>query len=165
MRYLWDALKTSPEKHLLRDVFETWWRGHKKDIFFEMHVLKTSQKRRLFWDVSERSFRCLSQWRYVWDISKTPYAGWEQAFRNKQKWLNKELIIWSRLPGKMPACLMGQPCKMINFFCKKISDCIETSQSAFYTPSQLGKRTSPLQKMPVKVGQPVLGLHIFRKPA
>ena len=128
-------------------------------------VLKTSQKRCLFWDVSERSFRCLSQWRYVWDISKTPYAGWEQAFRNKQKWLNKELIIWSGLPGKKAACLMGQPCKMINFFCKKISDCIETSQSAFYTPSQLGKRTSPLQKMPVKVGQPVLGLHIFRKPA
>ena len=31
------------------------------------------------------------------------------AFWNKQKWLNKELIIWSRLPGKKAACLMGQP--------------------------------------------------------
>ena len=39
-------------------------------------VLKTSQKRRLFWDVSERSLRCLSQWRSVWDISKTSHAGW-----------------------------------------------------------------------------------------
>ena len=39
-------------------------------------VLKTSQKRRLFWDVSERYLRCLSQWRSVWDISKTSHAGW-----------------------------------------------------------------------------------------
>ena len=37
---------------------------------------KTSQKRRLFWDVSERSLRCLSQWRSFWDISETSHAGW-----------------------------------------------------------------------------------------
>ena len=39
-------------------------------------VLKTSQKRRLFWDVSERCLGCLSQWRSVWDISKTFHADW-----------------------------------------------------------------------------------------
>ena len=31
------------------------------------------------------------------------------AFWNKQKWLNKELIIWSRLPSKKAAYLVRQP--------------------------------------------------------
>ena len=39
-------------------------------------VLKTSQKSRLFWNVSERSLRCLSQWRSDWDLSETSHAGW-----------------------------------------------------------------------------------------
>ena len=63
------------------------------------NVWKTSQKRRLFWDVSERSLRCLSQWRSVWDISKTSHAGWEGFWRlsstletsNKSVWSN---ILW-----------------------------------------------------------------------
>ena len=39
-------------------------------------VLKTSQKRHLFWDVSERSLRYISQWRSDWDLSETSHAGW-----------------------------------------------------------------------------------------
>ena len=35
-----------------------------------------SQKRRLFWDISERSWSGLSQWRFDWYISKTSHAGW-----------------------------------------------------------------------------------------
>ena len=34
---------------------------------------------------------------------------WKIAFWNKQKWLNRELIIWSEFSGKIAACLMGQP--------------------------------------------------------
>ena len=49
-------------------------------------VLKTSQKRRLFWDVSERSLRCLSQWRSVWDISKNSHVGWDT-------WIDKSLSL------------------------------------------------------------------------
>ena len=82
-------------KILPRDVFETSQRRHGKDIFFEIcsrrlkdvtqktsflrcfwDVLKTSQKRHLFWDVSERSLRYLSQWRSDWDLSETSHAGW-----------------------------------------------------------------------------------------
>ena len=43
-------------------------------------VLKTSQKRSIFWDVSRRSLRCqrcLSQWRSDWDLSETSNSGWE----------------------------------------------------------------------------------------
>ena len=40
-------------------------------------VLKTSQKRYLFWDVSERSLRYLSQWRSDTDLSETSHAGWD----------------------------------------------------------------------------------------
>ena len=40
-------------------------------------VLKKSQKTRLFGDVSERSLRCLSQWRSDWDLSETFHAGWD----------------------------------------------------------------------------------------
>ena len=42
---------------------------------------------------------------------------------------------------------------------------MEPSQSAFIIPSQLGKHASPLHKMPIEVGQPILGLHIFRNLA
>ena len=82
-------------KILARDVFETSQRRHGKDIFFEIcprrlkdvtqktsflkcfwDVLKTSQKGHLFWDVSKRSLRYLSQWRSDWDLSETSHAGW-----------------------------------------------------------------------------------------
>ena len=78
-----------------RNVFETSQRCHGKDIFSEIYlrrlkdviqktcflgciwdVLKTSQKSHLFWDVSERSLRCLSHWRSDWDLSETSHAGW-----------------------------------------------------------------------------------------
>ena len=39
---------------------------------------------------------------------------------------------------------MEQPWKIINFICKKISD-----------------RMEPSRKIPIEVGQPGLGLHIF----
>ena len=74
-------------------------RRHGKDIFFEIcstrlkdvtqktsflrciwDVLKTSQKRHLFWDVSETSLRYLSQWRSDWDLSETSHAGWVITF-------------------------------------------------------------------------------------
>ena len=42
---------------------------------------------------------------------------------------------------------------------------MEPSQPVFIIPSQLGKHASPLHKMSVEVGQPVLGLHIFRNVA
>ena len=59
---------------------------------------------------------------------------------HNQKWLNKELIIWSRLPrekGKKAVCLEGQSLKMINLICKKIADRMEPSQPAFTILSQL----------------------------
>ena len=39
---------------------------------------------------------------------------------------------------------------------------MEPSQPVFIIPSQLGKHASPLYKIPIEVGQPILGLHIFR---
>ena len=39
---------------------------------------------------------------------------------------------------------------------------MELSYSAFIIPSQLGKHANPLHRIPIEVGQPVLGLHIFR---
>ena len=39
-------------------------------------VLKT-QKRYLFWDLSERSQRYLSQWRCDWDLSETSHTNWK----------------------------------------------------------------------------------------
>ena len=41
-------------------------------------ILKMSQKRCLFWDVSEKSLRCLSQWRSGRDIRKSSYAGLDE---------------------------------------------------------------------------------------
>ena len=74
---LWDIFEKS--QILARHVFETFQRRHEKDIFLEIcsrrlkdviqktfflrclwDVLKTSQKSRLFCDISERSLRCLS---------------------------------------------------------------------------------------------------------
>ena len=51
---------------------------------------------------------------------------------------------------------------MINFISKKISDGMKPSQPVFIIPSQLGKHASPLHKISIEVGQPVVGLHIFR---
>ena len=50
---------------------------------------------------------------------------------------------------------------MINFICKKISDQVKPSQPVFIISSQLGKHASPLHKIAIEVGQPVLGLYIF----
>ena len=67
------------------------------------------------------------------------------AFWNKQKWLNKELIMWSKLLRKnMASCLVGQLWKMINFNCKKISDRMEPSQPTFTISSQLSNYAGPL---------------------
>ena len=66
-------------------------------------------------------------------------------------------------PGKKTACLMGQPWKVINFICENISDQMEPSQSAFtiHQASSAGL-LSHFHKIQIKVGQPVLGLHILR---
>ena len=42
-----------------------------------LDALKTSQKRHLFRDLSERSLRNLSQWRSDWDLSETSHTGWD----------------------------------------------------------------------------------------
>ena len=42
---------------------------------------------------------------------------------------------------------------------------MEPNQSAFIIPSLLSKHTSPLHKIPIEVGQPILGLYIFRNLA
>ena len=49
------------------------------------------------------------------------------AFWNKQKWLNKELIVWMGLTH-----LVDHSGKMINFICKKISDLMETKPACFH---------------------------------
>ena len=64
----------------------------------------------------------------------------EIAFWNKQKWLNKELIVWMGLTH-----LVDHSGKMINFICKKISDLMETSQPASIISGQPDKRNGPLQ--------------------
>ena len=84
---------------------------------------------------------------------------------NKQKWPNIELITWSGLPRQKGSLFDGKALKMINYVCKKISDQMEPSQPVFIIPSQLGKHVSPLHKMSLGVGQPVLGLHILRNLA
>ena len=108
--FLWGIFEKSQIP--ARDVFETSQRRHRKgiffeyrkDIFFEMflrrlkdvtkktsflrcvwNVLKTSQKSHLFWDVSERSLRCLSQWRSAWDLSETSHVGWVSTFSHIEK--------------------------------------------------------------------------------
>ena len=92
-RYFWDASEKSQNRYLF---WECSRHLTEKNIFFEIHlrrvkdvtkkisflrciwdVLKTSQKRYLLWDVSERSLRCLSQWRSDWAPSKKSHAGWE----------------------------------------------------------------------------------------
>ena len=88
---------------LSRYIFETYQRRHRINTLFEIcfrsrkdvawktsflkciwDFLKTSQKRRLFWDVSKRSLRCLSQWRSDWDISKTSHEGWNVVAEVRQ---------------------------------------------------------------------------------
>ena len=46
-----------------------------------------------------------------------------------------------------------------------IHDRIELSYSASIIRSQLDKHASPLHKMAIEMGQPVLGLHVFRNLA
>ena len=71
-------------------------------------------------------------------------------------------------PSKKVACLVGQPWKMINFICNKISDCMKRNQPAFIIPSQLGKHATllPWNANPGGTGclkgyNVVLGLHTF----
>ena len=64
----------------------------------------------------------------------------EIASRNKQKWLNEELLIWSRLPKWKG----GTSFKNYEINLKKISDRLELSQPAFTIPSQPGKDACPL---------------------
>ena len=52
------------------------------------------------------------------------------ALWNKQMWLSKELIIWSRLPRQKDSRFNGAALKMINFIYKKISDWMEPNLSA-----------------------------------
>ena len=47
-------------------------------------------------------------------------------------------------PGKKAACLVGQPCKILNFVCKKFYDLMEPKQPAFTIPSQVGKGAGTL---------------------
>ena len=51
------------------------------------------------------------------------------------------------------------------FICKKIYHRREPSQPAFTISNQLNKLASPFHVMSSEVGQPVLGLHIFRNLA
>ena len=55
-----------------------------------------------------------------------------ELLRENKKW-------GQNYPGKKAACLVGQPCKLLNFVCKKVSDLMERKQSAFTIPSQVGK--------------------------
>ena len=100
-RYFWDVSEASQNKHFfeicLRWLKDVIWKTSflrciwdvlktsQKDIFFEMYLrcLKdVTKKRRLFWDLSKRSMRCLSHWRFNWNISKTSHAGWVQCILN-----------------------------------------------------------------------------------
>ena len=97
-RCFWDVSGKSRNRRLFWDMLETSSRHYTKHIFFEMFlrcfflktwqrkrsflrsiwdVLKTSQKSRLFWDVSKRSLRCLCQWRShaSWEDSAVKYTG------------------------------------------------------------------------------------------
>ena len=60
-------------------------------------VLKTSQKRRLFRDVSERSLRCFHQRRSDWDISKTSHAGWVGIFKTAFRLRDWHVFMWQSL--------------------------------------------------------------------
>ena len=100
-------------KILARDVFETSQRRHGKDIFFEICprrlkdvtqktsfwrcfwvVSKTSQKRHLFWGVSERSLRYLSQWKSDWDLSETSHACWVATRLLTTDEINGSKLMW-----------------------------------------------------------------------
>ena len=64
----------------LREMFVRRLRDVKGKISFLRciwDVLKTSQKRYLFWGLSERSLRYLSQWRSDWDLSETSHTNWK----------------------------------------------------------------------------------------
>ena len=79
LRRLKDVIeKTSFLRWLLRRLIDV----TKKTSFLRYiwDVLKTSQKSRLLWDVSEWSLRCLSQWRSDWDLSETSRAGWVKNY-------------------------------------------------------------------------------------
>ena len=79
MRCARDILKTSHKRHLFKIFLRCLKDVTKNPSFLTgiWEVLKTLQKSHLFWDVSKRSLRCLSQWRSDWDLSKTSHAGWE----------------------------------------------------------------------------------------
>ena len=55
-------------------------------------VLKTSQKRHLFWDISEKFLRYLSQWRSDWDLSEISHASCEEC-QNKIAWFSNSYFF------------------------------------------------------------------------
>lgn len=71
LRYILSAWKMSQKKYIrcIWDVFKLSKKRHLFDIY--LSCLKDVTKRRLFWDVSEWSLRCFSQWRlrHLKDIS------------------------------------------------------------------------------------------------
>ena len=81
-RCFWDVSEMSRNRHLFWDMHQTSQRHLTKDIFFEMSLigLKDVTKSHLFWDVSWKSLRCLSQWRSDWDLSKISRAAWVKYF-------------------------------------------------------------------------------------
>ena len=82
LRHARDVLKTPHKRLLFEDVFEMSQGCHIKDIFSEKYLrrLKDVTKRYLLWDVSKMSLRCLSQWRFDWDLSETSLTSWVDDF-------------------------------------------------------------------------------------
>ena len=79
LRCIWDYLR------LVKDVFLEMYSRHLIDVSKKTSFLisiwdvsKMCQERRLFVDVSDRSLKCLSQWRPDWNVSETSPAGWER---------------------------------------------------------------------------------------
>ena len=60
-----------------------------------------------------------------------------ELLRENQKW-------GQNYTGKKAAYLVGQPCKILNFVCKKSYDLMEPKQPAFTIPSQVGKGAGTL---------------------
>ena len=86
----------------------------------------------------------------------------------KQKWLSEELIIWSGLPRWKDCLYDGTALKNDKFHLQENfwsdgteSACIHHLQSAFNI-SLHSPLLAQFHKIPIEVGQPVLGLDIFR---
>ena len=89
-------LKTSQKRYFFEMFLRCLKGATKKTSFLRCiwDTLKTSQKSYFSWDVSKRSLRCLSQWRFDWDLSETSHAGWvipDLKFEFKRTFV----FIWS----------------------------------------------------------------------